>query len=106
MRGAGALRVEGRRPEVAAARFMVACGGTLFIERERKRDALRVVHQVADALRAGASVAVFPEGTTVPGRCCCRSMPTCCRPRFRPERRCSRSSSLRRQQRRFSAAPL
>jgi len=47
--------------------FMVACGGTLFIERERKRDALRVVHQVAEALRAGASVAVFPEGTTGAG---------------------------------------
>ena len=47
--------------------FMVACGGTLFIERERKRDALRVVHQMADALRAGASVAVFPEGTTGAG---------------------------------------
>ena len=47
--------------------FMVACGGTLFIERERKRDALRVVHQVADALRTGASVAVFPEGTTGAG---------------------------------------
>ena len=47
--------------------FMVACGGTLFIERERKRDALRVVHQIADALCAGASVAVFPEGTTGAG---------------------------------------
>jgi 1-acyl-sn-glycerol-3-phosphate acyltransferase len=47
--------------------FMVACGGTLFIERERKRDALRVVHQVADALRADGSVAVFPEGTTGAG---------------------------------------
>ena len=47
--------------------FMVACGGTLFIERERKRDALRVVHQVAAALRGGATVAVFPEGTTGAG---------------------------------------
>lgn len=47
--------------------FMVACGGTLFIERERKRDALRVVHQVAAALQAGATVAVFPEGTTGDG---------------------------------------
>jgi 1-acyl-sn-glycerol-3-phosphate acyltransferase len=44
--------------------WMVACGGTLFIERERKRDALRVVHQVAQALRAGQTVAVFPEGMT------------------------------------------
>jgi 1-acyl-sn-glycerol-3-phosphate acyltransferase len=47
--------------------FMVASGGTLFIERERKRDALRVVHQVAEALRVGATVAVFPEGTTGDG---------------------------------------
>jgi len=42
-------------------------GGTLFIERERKRDALRVVHEVADALRQGDAVAVFPEGTTGAG---------------------------------------
>ncbi|WP_310740996.1 lysophospholipid acyltransferase family protein [Ideonella benzenivorans] len=41
--------------------------GTLFIERERKRDALRVVHQMAEALRQGDSVAVFPEGTTGAG---------------------------------------
>ncbi|MDH5540133.1 MAG: 1-acyl-sn-glycerol-3-phosphate acyltransferase, partial [Rhizobacter sp.] len=47
--------------------WMVACGGTLFIERERKRDALRVVHQVAQALKAGEIVAVFPEGTTSEG---------------------------------------
>jgi len=47
--------------------FLVACGGTLFIERERKRDALRVVHQVAAALKAGDTVAVFPEGTTSDG---------------------------------------
>jgi 1-acyl-sn-glycerol-3-phosphate acyltransferase len=44
--------------------WLVACGGTLFIERERKRDALRVVHQVADALRKGQTIALFPEGTT------------------------------------------
>ncbi len=47
--------------------WMVACGGTLFIERERKRDALRVVHQVAEALKAGETIAVFPEGTTSDG---------------------------------------
>jgi len=41
--------------------------GTLYIERANKRDALRVVHQTADALRAGDTVAVFPEGTTGPG---------------------------------------
>lgn len=47
--------------------WLVACGGTLFIERERKRDAMRVVHQVAQALREGDTVAVFPEGTTSDG---------------------------------------
>ena len=40
---------------------------TLFIERERPRDALRVVHQMAAALQAGDTLAVFPEGTTANG---------------------------------------
>ena len=47
---------------------LVAGAGTLFIEREKKRDALRVVHQMAEALKAGETVAVFPEGTTGDGR--------------------------------------
>ena len=42
--------------------------GTLYIERERRRDARRVVHDMAEALRAGDVVAVFPEGTTSDGR--------------------------------------
>jgi 1-acyl-sn-glycerol-3-phosphate acyltransferase len=40
---------------------------TLFIERERKRDALRVVHEMVGALTEGDTVAVFPEGTTTDG---------------------------------------
>ena len=47
---------------------LVAGAGTLFIEREKKRDAVRVVHQMAEALQAGDTVAVFPEGTTGDGR--------------------------------------
>jgi 1-acyl-sn-glycerol-3-phosphate acyltransferase len=43
---------------------LVASAGTLYIVREKARDALRVVHQMAEALRAGDTVAVFPEGTT------------------------------------------
>jgi 1-acyl-sn-glycerol-3-phosphate acyltransferase len=43
---------------------LVASAGTLYIVREKPRDALRVVHQMAQALRAGDTVAVFPEGTT------------------------------------------
>lgn len=46
---------------------LVAAGGTLYIQRESRRDALRVVHQMADALKAGDTVAVFPEGTTGDG---------------------------------------
>jgi 1-acyl-sn-glycerol-3-phosphate acyltransferase len=46
---------------------LVDAGGTLYLERERKRDALRVIHVMADALRAGQTVAVFPEGTTSTG---------------------------------------
>lgn len=41
--------------------------GTLYIEREKRRDAMRVVHHMADSLRAGEIVAVFPEGTTGDG---------------------------------------
>jgi 1-acyl-sn-glycerol-3-phosphate acyltransferase len=46
---------------------LVAAGGTLYIQREKPRDAMRVVHQMADALKAGETVAVFPEGTTADG---------------------------------------
>ena len=42
--------------------------GTLFIEREKRRDAMRVVHHMAESLRAGEIVAIFPEGTTTDGR--------------------------------------
>jgi 1-acyl-sn-glycerol-3-phosphate acyltransferase len=44
--------------------WLIKGAGTLFIERERKRDAVRVVHAMAQALHSGQTVAVFPEGTT------------------------------------------
>lgn len=43
---------------------LVDAAGTLYLERERRRDAMRVVHQMAEALQQGHTVAVFPEGTT------------------------------------------
>ena len=46
---------------------LVGAAGTLYIVREKARDALRVVHQMADALASGDTVAVFPEGTTGKG---------------------------------------
>jgi len=42
-------------------------GGTLYIEREKRRDAMRVVHHMRESLLAGDVVAVFPEGTTGDG---------------------------------------
>ena len=41
--------------------------GTLYIERESRRDAMRVVHHMAESLRAGDVLAIFPEGTTSNG---------------------------------------
>lgn len=46
---------------------LTLAAGTLFIERESKRDALRVVHHMAEALKRGDTLAVFPEGTTTDG---------------------------------------
>ncbi len=41
--------------------------GTLFIERESRRDAHRVLHHMVTHLQAGQVLAVFPEGTTSDG---------------------------------------
>jgi len=46
---------------------LVDAAGTLYLERERKRDALRVVHAIAQALSSNQVVAIFPEGTTSTG---------------------------------------
>ncbi len=47
--------------------FMAAQSGTLFLERRSRRDAMRLVHQIAKCLQDGEVVAVFPEGTTSDG---------------------------------------
>ncbi len=46
---------------------MADAADTLYIQRESRRDAMRVVHHMAESLRAGDVVAVFPEGTTSDG---------------------------------------
>ncbi len=47
---------------------MLASGiGTLFIERESRRDVMRVVHHMTSSLRSGDVLGVFPEGTTSDG---------------------------------------
>ncbi|CAG2151465.1 lysophospholipid acyltransferase family protein [Ralstonia mannitolilytica] len=47
--------------------WLCAQTGVLFVERARKRDAHRIMHAIADAMRAGDVVCVFPEGTTSSG---------------------------------------
>lgn len=41
--------------------------GTLFVERDRKQDAIRANLEIKAALQAGQQVAIFPEGTTSNG---------------------------------------
>ncbi|MBA4108082.1 MAG: 1-acyl-sn-glycerol-3-phosphate acyltransferase [Leptothrix sp. (in: Bacteria)] len=48
--------------------YMVTAAGTLYLQRERRRDAMRVLGLMSDALREGYTVAVFPEGTTGDGQ--------------------------------------
>lgn len=47
---------------------MATGAGTLYIQRAARRDALRVVHQMAAALQGGEVLAVFPEGATGDGQ--------------------------------------
>jgi len=46
---------------------IVTAAGTLYLQRERRRDAMRVIGLVSQALQAGDTVALFPEGTTGSG---------------------------------------
>jgi 1-acyl-sn-glycerol-3-phosphate acyltransferase len=46
---------------------MAAGGGSLFVDRDSRRAAMRMVHRMADALRNSDVLAIFPEGTTSNG---------------------------------------
>jgi 1-acyl-sn-glycerol-3-phosphate acyltransferase len=69
---------------------LITAAGTLYIEREKRRDAMRVVHRMADSLREGDVVAVFPEGTTGSGLDVLPFTPICCKRPFQPTHRSSR----------------
>ncbi len=53
--------------------WLATNAGTLYIERASRRDAMRVVHHIADALKPATPghapyiIGVFPEGTTTDG---------------------------------------
>ncbi len=46
---------------------LITGAGTLYLERESRRDAMRVVHHVAERVQSNDLVAIFPEGTTGDG---------------------------------------
>ena len=46
---------------------MASMGGTIFIDRGKKRDTVRVLSEMGAALNAGDSVIVFPEATSTDG---------------------------------------
>lgn len=46
---------------------LASAADTLYLERESRRDAHRVLHAMAEHLRQGEVLAVFPEGTTSDG---------------------------------------
>jgi 1-acyl-sn-glycerol-3-phosphate acyltransferase len=47
---------------------LITGAGTLYIERGNRRDAMRMVHHMAERLRERDILAIFPEGTTGDGR--------------------------------------
>lgn len=47
---------------------LVEAAGTIYLRREQRRDLPRVLRTMTEALRAGAHVAVFPEGVVSDGR--------------------------------------
>ncbi|MFC3572516.1 lysophospholipid acyltransferase family protein [Streptomyces yaanensis] len=59
-------KIEVRQWPVAGA--LTARSGALFIERDRLRALPDTVARIADGLRAGSAVVVFPEGSTWCGR--------------------------------------
>ena len=59
------------------ARLIAGCG-TLFIERERGATRIASTSSARDALAAGDTIAIFPEGTTTDGSRCCLFTARCC----------------------------
>lgn len=60
--------------------WLAARTGTLFVERARRADTVRINAEMAGLIAAGAWVAVFPEGTTTDGRGLKRFLPSLLQP--------------------------
>ena len=53
--------------KVPIIRTLVASGGTIFIDRSSKRDALRVIDEIEAIVGRGGGVVLFPEATSSDG---------------------------------------
>lgn len=60
--------------------FLARCGGTIFIDRGNRAGAAEVVQQIAEALKAGVAVLIFPEGTSTDGSVVLRFHPSLLEP--------------------------
>jgi len=49
------------------AGYLARCGGTLFINRNRKRDTVHIGAEMLAVMEAGEVIGIFPEGTTSDG---------------------------------------
>jgi 1-acyl-sn-glycerol-3-phosphate acyltransferase len=47
--------------------FLIRKSGTIFVDRSRRKDAMRIVEMATESLQAGDNVGLFPEGTTTEG---------------------------------------
>lgn len=47
--------------------WLASLAGTIYVNRESKRDALKVLEEIREAIADGVDVIVFPEGTTTDG---------------------------------------
>ena len=70
--------------------WLIGAVGTLFIERERKRDALRVVHTSRRRWLPATQWPSFRKGRQATAVRCFHFTPIFCKRRSRTQRRCSR----------------
>ena len=56
--------------------FFARCGGTIFIDRQSRAGTDAAARQIAEVLRAGVAVLLFPEGTSTDGSAVLRFHPS------------------------------
>jgi lyso-ornithine lipid O-acyltransferase len=65
--------------------FLARCGGTIFIDRQSRSSTEDVARRIAEALRTGVPVLLFPEGTSTDGSEVLRFHPSLLEPAIRIE---------------------